>query len=172
MKKILIFSWYIVTGLTLLAFILMVATPAIDHINYDDSHSYIDGIVALFGTKKTYDLFITTSTSVISPSPLGLIGWTLIILAISILIVQRFFYKPIRKIIGRFDFILNYSVCLFLLLAGIFAFCVVASFYAANGYNDIPNNTYIGAGWVVSGILLILASLFRLYQLVRNQLSK
>ena len=57
-------------------------------------------------------------------------------------------------------------------LAGIFMFLVVPTFFSANGAKDVPSNASIGAGWVIAGILAIIAGGFAFLPTLMKLLGK
>lgn len=139
MKKFLEFSGFIALGLALLGFILMMATPAIVY----DGDALLKGTEAIFGGKN-YD-----------PVTLALLAWIfglLGILALGALVVL-----PLLKIkaLDKFAGFIALGLCLLFLVVGIFMFCVRSAAYSGS----ILNIGTIGAGWVIGGILFVLAGL-------------
>ena len=175
MKKFLQFASWIALGLAVVAVILMIATPAIDvtvnSIGGGSTHKYINGTTALFGAKETYDFIVTSATSVTHAAPLAVVGWILLLVG-AIVIVLGAVLPAIKEKLGKFAIALDLAAFVLLLLGGIFAFCVVASFYGANGYNSVPSGAAIGFGWVMSGILAILGALVTICPAASNLISK
>ena len=64
------------------------------------------------------------------------------------------------KALDKFAGIIAFCICGLLVVACIFMFLVVPTFFAANGYDKVPDNAAIGAGWVIGGIIAIIAGAF------------
>ena len=175
MKKFLQFAGWIALALVVVAAVLMIATPAVDvtvnSLSGGSTHRYINGATALFGAKETYDFVVISGTSVTNPAPLGLIGWILLLVG-AVVIVLGAVLPAIKEKLGKFAIALDLAAFVLLLLGGIFAFCVVGSFYTANGYDSVPNSAAIGFGWVMSGILAILGALVAICPAASNLLGK
>lgn len=175
MKKFLQFAGWIALGLAVVAAILMIATPAIDvtvnSLGGGSTHKYVNGATALFGAKETYDFVVVSGTAVTNPAPLGLVGWILLLVG-AIVIVLGAVLPAIKEKLGKFAIALDLVAFILLLLAGIFAFCVVASFYSNNGYNSVPSGAAIGFGWVMAGILAILGALVSICPAASNLIGK
>lgn len=158
MKKLLQFSGLISLVLAIVAFILMMATNAVIQ-GSGNLQVVTPGTTAIFG--KTENI-IGGLNSVTKASPLALIGWILMI--VGMIIVCLGVVLPLLKInaLEKFSGILDIVALACFVVAGIFMFLVVPTFYAANGVEakDIPDNAVIGAGWVIGGILAIVAGAF------------
>lgn len=150
MKKVLKYSGICAFVLALVGFILMMATPAILDKTGLGTIEY-SGVVAIFGHK---------STGYLDPeykaAALGLIAWILIL--VGLIIVCAGIVLPLLKVkvLERFAGVLNLVAVICFVLAGVFMFIIVPNFYGANGW-DVPNTAAIGGGWVVGGILSIVA---------------
>lgn len=157
MKKLLQFSGLISLVLAIVAFILMMATNAM--VNSSGNLQVVTaGTTAIFGKTESTIL----GDVVTKPSALALIGWILMI--VGMIIVCLGVVLPLLKInaLEKFSGILDIVALACFVIAGIFMFLVVPTFYAANGVEakDIPNTAAIGAGWVIGGILAIVAGAF------------
>ena len=157
MKKLLQFSGLISLVLAIVAFILMMATNAM--VNSSGNLQVVTaGTTAIFGKTESTIL----GDVVTKPSALALIGWILMI--VGMIIVCLGVVLPLLKInaLEKFSGILDIVALACFVIAGIFMFLVVPTFYAANGVEakDIPNTAAIGAGLVIGGILAIVAGAF------------
>ena len=151
MKKVLQFSGFISLVLVVVTFILMLASNAVVGSTSLGDYS-VAGSTAIFGKTDT----VLGTTVHTNPSALGLIAWILIL--VGMLIVIAGIVLPLLKVtaLEKFAGVLNLvAVCCFV-LGGIFMFIVVPTFYAANDA-DVPSGAGIGAGWVIGGILAIVA---------------
>ena len=155
MKKVLQFAGLISLVLGVVAFILMMATPAVIQPLVGDTQTVYAGTTAIFGKTESTIL----GDVVTKPSALALIGW--ILLLIGMIIVALGVILPLFKVkaLEKFSGILNLVACAALVVAGIFMFLVVPTFYAANEW-DVGDKTQIGAGWVIGGIIAIAAGAF------------
>lgn len=159
MKKFLKFSGFVAAVLGIVAFILVMAAPALIVKNSLGTASF-DGIVAIFGKKEGLTaadaLYLTNSDGVIVLAPLALIGWILLLSALLIVLIG--IILPLLKVhaLDKIAGVLNLIAVGAFIVAGIFFFTVVGNLFAANG-RDIANGAAIGAGWVIAGILAILA---------------
>ena len=150
MKKILQFSGVISAVLAAVAFILMMATNAIIFDTNYVKLSPISGVHAIFGNAD--HLFS-------KPSALALIAWILVLLGFVVACVGAILPLLNVKKIEKFAGVMNLCVVVCLVLAGIFMFLVVPTFFGANEV-DVPDSAKIGAGWVIGGILAIAAGAF------------
>ncbi len=152
MKKALKYSGIVALLLAVVAFILMLVTPAIIEQITDSTQHNISGAWAIFGgTEK--GLLVDTQWK---PSVLALIGWILGLVGMLILCLGVILPLLKVKALEKFAGLLNLIAVGCLIVAGIFCFIVVPTFYAANEL-DVPNYAAIGAGWVIAGIVYILA---------------
>ena len=160
MKKVLQFAGIISLALAIIAFILFMATPGVVLKSGNSQYNY-PGTTVIFGSKEAITVVgINLGTSETKPSALALIGW--IMLLIGLLVECASIVLPLLKVkaLEKFSVIFDIAVCVLFVLAGIFAFIVVPTFYAANGVDNVPNGAGIGAGWVIGGILAIAAGAF------------
>ena len=155
MKKVLQFAGLISLVLGVVAFILMMATPAVIQPLVGDTQTVYAGTTAIFGKTESTIL----GDVVTKPSALALIGW--ILLLIGMIIVALGVILPLFKVkaLEKFSGVLEIAACAALVVAGIFMFLVVPTFYAANEW-DVGDKTQIGAGWVIGGIIAIAAGAF------------
>ena len=160
MKKVLQFSGIISLALAAVAFILMMATPAILYVDGSATYSF-GGSLAIFGGSLDLNqkaILLTTGDAKLAV--LGLLAWIFIL--VGLLIVLAGVILPLLKVnaLEKFAGILNLVALVLFVVGGIFMFCVVPNFFGANGFNDVPSKAGIGAGWVIGGILAIAAGAF------------
>ena len=155
MKKVLQFAGLISLVLGVVAFILMMATPAVIQPLIGDTQTVYAGTTAIFGKTESTIL----GDVVTKPSVLALIGW--ILLLIGMIIVALGVILPLFKVkaLEKFSGILDIVALACFVVGGIFMFLVVPTFYAANEW-DVGDKTQIGAGWVIGGIIAIAAGAF------------
>ena len=166
MKKLLKYSGFISLVLVVVAFILMMATNAIV-VSIGNTQAATKGTTAIFGE--------TTSTILgdvkTNPSVLALLAWIFIL--VGLVIVLLGIILPLLKVhaLEKFAGLLNLVAVLLFVVAGVFMFIVVPTFYAANNI-DVPNNAAIGAGWVIGGILSILGGAIAILPAAADFLGK
>ena len=155
MKKVLQFAGLISLVLGVVAFILMMATPAVIQPLVGDTQTVYAGTTAIFGKTESTIL----GDVVTKPSALALIGW--ILLLVAMIIVALGVILPLFKVkaLEKFSGILDIVALACFVVGGIFMFLVVPTFYAANEW-DVGDKTQIGAGWVIGGIVAIAAGAF------------
>ena len=155
MKKVLQFAGLISVVLGVVAFILMMATPAVIQPLVGDTQTVYAGTTAIFGKTESTIL----GDVVTKPSALALIGW--ILLLVAMIIVALGVILPLFKVkaLEKFSGILDIVALACFVVGGIFMFLVVPTFYAANEW-DVGDKTQIGAGWVIGGIIAIAAGAF------------
>ena len=130
--------------LALIAFILLMATPALTQTHGNITLS-VKGMTAIFGGDNG--------------EPLGtsLTAWILLLIGLlCALFLAAVPYVKGIKLGKKILALLGLCTAVLLLVAGILAFCPVADINAKAGLNT---GYGLGAGWVFGGILLILASL-------------
>ena len=159
MKKVLQFAGLISLALGVVAFILMMATDAVIQPLVGDTQTIYAGTTAIFGKTTSTDVIIGTVTNTIKGSPLALIGWILMLVALIIVLLGV--VLPLLKVtaLEKFAGILNLVALACFVVGGIFMFLVVPTFYAANEW-DMNDSVKIGAGWVIGGIVAIVAGAF------------
>lgn len=171
MKILLKYSGIISAVLAIVAFILLLATPGV--IVNDTNFA---GTLCIFGGEIKGILLVYKYSATWA----GLLAFILIIVALVILICA--IVLPLLKVkaLDKFAGILNLVAVISLILAGVFAFCIVAAFKAANGDGIVKAFGFvietakfeIGAGWVVAGILSILAGVFAVLPAAADFISK
>lgn len=171
MKKVLQFAGLISLVLAAVAFVLMLATPAIVLTSGNTQYIY-KGTVVLFGSKEAVSIVgINLGTVETKPSVLALIGF--ILLLVGLVIVLLGVVLPLLKVkaLEKFAGLLNLVALVCFVLAGVFMFLAVPTFFAANEA-DVPNSASLGAGWVIGGILAIAAGAFAILPAAAAFLSK
>ena len=174
MKTVLKFSGIIAFVLAVVAFILMMATTSVvytTNVNVpglgSGSHSSsVSGTVGIFGD----DHFAAPWA--------GLIAWILIIVAL--LILCSAIVLPLLKVkaLDKFAGILNLVAVIALVVAGVFMFLEVTAWTAANGDGSYSlgsalNGSYsLGAGWVIAGIISIVAGVVAVLPAAADFLDK
>ena len=146
MKQFIKFSGLCAAVLALVTFILQLATPAITGANIGGwGNGNVPGTVAIFGN-DTYTL-----------SWAGLLSWIFVLVALlgvcCITVCDLLKIKALEK----FASLILFVGAGLLLVAGIFMFTVSGTFLAANGLNNLVS-AGVGAGWIIGGILAILAA--------------
>ena len=151
MKKVLPFAGLIAFVLALVAFILLMATPGIVATNGDGA---VKGTIAIFGgNEKIWGaLAIEYKGSV-----LALIGWILLLVGLLAACAGAIGGLLKVKALQNLGTVFALVAAGCFLVAGIFFFLVVPTWYAANDLN-VPDNVAIGAGWVVAAILTLVAA--------------
>ena len=152
MKSFLKYSGIIATALAVVAFVLLMATPSIIMVSpkvlntvTTQSLSGIDGIFGAEGTTLWA----------------GLLSWILALVGIVALVLGV--VLPLLKVdLGKFARVINIVAVVALVLAGVFAFFEVSALIGTNP--DIYNASIkagmqykLGAGWIISAIMLILS---------------
>ena len=140
MKKFLEFAGFCAFGLALVGFILMMATPAVVT---KDADALLSGTGAIFGGEYA------------DPVVLALLAWIFGLLGILVLCAVLVLPLLKIKVLDKFAGFIAFGLCLLFVLVGVFMFCVRASANADSMFNI----GYIGAGWVIGGILFVLAGL-------------
>lgn len=167
MKKVLQFSGIISLALAVIAFILMMATNAI--VQSSGSLQVVtEGTKAIFGKVEHGSLIDVTYKL----APMALLAWIFIL--IGLVIVALGVILPLLKInaLEKFSGILDIVALACFVVGGIFMFFVVPSYWAANEYGDIPDSAKIGAGWVIGGIIAIVAGAFAILPAAAAFMSK
>ena len=159
MKKYLKYSGICAALFAVVAFILMLATPALAFrttvLGQEVEGDPISGAVAIFG--KTENNIVTHGAWV------GVVAFILVLVAIVIIVAG--IVLPLLKVnaLEKFAGVLNLVAVGALITAGILMFFLAPAFYGAN--NDgkaIPDGVtgVLKAGWVISAILSIVAGAF------------
>ena len=156
MKKVLQFAGVISLALAVIAFILMLATPAIVLSSGNSQYIY-KGTVVLFGSKESANIAgLITLTSETKPSVLALIGFILIIVALVILLLGVILPLLKVKALEKFAGVLNLVAVAALVTAGILIFFTEPAFGAANEWSEESIKAWtLGGGYIAAGILSI-----------------
>ena len=158
MKKLFKFAGLAAALLALIGFILIMATHVA---NYKDGNlsGYFEGMNAIFGTGKTS----TTVGSITAVGDFddklawsGLLAWIFALLAILALVCVSVLPLLKVKALDKFLGLITLVAAGLLIVAAIFAFVSKGVLFAVNEYNN-ANDWTLGAGWVIGGILFILA---------------
>ena len=171
MKKYLKYAGICSLVLAAIAFVLMMATPAI---SYKSSITNVDfgGTVAIFGSKDlTLAQVALIGASEAKPSVLALIAWILALAGLVIVLLG--IIMPLLKVkaFTKFAGVLNLVAVGCFVVAGIFMFIVVPTFFGAHEV-DVPNGANIGAGWVIGAIIYILAGAVAILPAAMDFISK
>lgn len=160
MKKVLQFAGLISLALAAVAFVLMMATPAVSYTVSSSSTVNFAGTLAIFGGELDTAQILIMLTDKAKPATLALLAW--IFALVGMIIVLLGVVLPLLKVkaLEKFAGLLNLCVLVLFVIAGIFMFTVRAGFFSAQGFNDVPEKAAIGFGWVFGGILLIIAGAF------------
>ena len=178
MKKVLQFSGLISLVLVVVAFILMMASPAVvgtSEVLGSKSITNLNGINAVFGKGSDLTaaetLWFANSDGKIVLSATSLIGW--ILLLAGLVIVLCGIILPLFKVnaLEKFAGLLNLIAVVCFVLGGIFMFLVVPTLYGANG-RDVADGAGIGAGWVIGGILAIVGGAFAILPAAMDFIGK
>ena len=161
MKKALKFSGLVAAVLATLAFILMMFTPALTAKGALTGGNYeLAGTAAIFG--KADDLTLGEAAvfcnkdGVIPATWSAITAWILMMAAVVILLLGVILPLFKVKALTKFAGLLNLIVVVFLVLAGTFMFIQVPTFLAFAGKSDASGYA-LGAGWIISAIIAIVA---------------
>ena len=166
MKKVLPFAGLIAFVCALIALILMLATNGVIVTSGNLQVNYA-GTTVIFGKTESTIL----GDAVTKPSVLALIGF--ILLAVGLLAACAgvlggvLKVKALQKMGGLFALIA--AGCF--LVAGIFMFLAVPTFYGANDAK-VPDGAALGAGWVIGAILNLVAAAFAALPAILGLLGK
>lgn len=168
MKTFLKFSGLISLVAAVVGFVLMLATQAVV-ITSGNTTYFFTGPDVMFGCTKSALGGLLAATY--KAAPLALIAFILVIVALLVLLAG--FVLPLAKIkvLERFAGVLNLCALVCLVLAGIFMFCVVPNFFGVNEMN-VPDGSGVGAGWVIGGIIFIVAGAVAICPAVADFLGK
>lgn len=150
MKKFLKYSGLCAAVLGIVAFILMMATPAIVSTNSD---SVVKGTLVIFGGSEAIWGAIAITYK---GSAMALLSWIFALVALVIVLLGVILPALKVKALTKFAGLLNLVACVLLVMAGVFMFFEVGTWYSANNLGD-PSNVAMGAGWVIGAILYIVA---------------
>ena len=164
MKTFLKFSGIFALIVAVVAFILVMATPAISIHVIGNTYTNIAGTSVIFGESAL-------GIQVWNPSPLSLIAWILLIVALLLLVFGALLPFLKVKSLNKFAGLLNIIAVVSLVVAGIFIFITVPAFYGAQG-SDVNANAALSAGWVIEGILSIAAGVLAVAPAFADFISK
>ena len=166
MKKVLPFAGLIAFVLALVALILMLATNGVIVTSGNLQVNYA-GTTVLFGKTESTIL----GDVVTKPSVLALISFILLVVgllaACAGVLGGLLKVKALQKLGGLLALVA--AGCF--LVAGIFMFLAVPTFYGANDAN-VPDGAALGAGWVIGAILNLVAAAFAALPAVMGLLGK
>ena len=166
MKKVLPFAGLIAFVLALVALILMLATNGVIVTSGNLQVNYA-GTTVLFGKTESTIL----GDVVTKPSVLALIGF--ILLVVGLLAACAGVLGGLLKVkaLQKFGGLLALVAAGCFLVAGIFMFLAVPTFYGANDAK-VPDGAALGAGWVIGAILNLVAAAFAALPAVMGLLGK
>lgn len=157
MKKLLKYTGICSFILALIAFILMLSTNSLEY-HREHTEAAISGILGTFGgVAASLNLGpLGTYNATYNATWSAIIAFILILVALIILLAG--FILPLLKIhtLDKAAGILNLVAVLALIVAGIFLFIELPCFNGANGGGDTTGWS-LGAGWIVGGIMCLLA---------------
>ena len=173
MKKFLQFSGLIAAVVAIVAFVLMLACPALQYVPTYGDTLYIQGVDAIFGKTSSHDFggVVTASATVYKATASAIIAFVLLIVAIVILILGAIL--PLCKInaLNKFSGLLNLIAVVALVAAGILIFIEKPCFVAAQG-NELYKDYALAAGWIISAICAIVAGALAIAPAFADFLSK
>ena len=169
MKKFLKYSGICAAILALVAFILMLATPAI---LYDGQDVVAQGTTVIFGKTTTTNAIITTVKSHTDLAWSALLAWIFVMVSLIILLCGVILPALKVKALEKFAGLLNLCAVVLLVVAGIFMFITTPVFFAANGVDSVPDKCALGAGWIIGGILALAAGIVAILPAVADFLGK
>ncbi len=150
MKKVVKFSGIIALALSVLGFILIMATPCITISSDFGMSKSFGGVKGIFGANAQW---------------CGTLAWIFVLISIIALIISLL---PMLKItaLEKFNNIFAIVAAVLLVIGGFILF-FEASAASSNGWMDdgLPitgalASFKLGAGWIISGIMFIIAGLF------------
>ena len=172
MKKALKYAGVCSLLLAAVAFVLMMATPAVVYSSGSSSVTFGGNLAIFGGALDTAQKLLLLTTGDAKPSVLALIAWILAIVGLVILLLGVLLPLLKVKAFTKFAGLLNLIAVVCLVVAGIFMFIVVPTFFAGNGFEEAPKNAAIGAGWVIGGIVYIVAGAVAICPAVADFVSK
>lgn len=158
MKTFLKFSGVIALALGVVALILMLVSPGIVADNLVNALYDFSGTTCIFGKGDYF-----------APTWAGLLAFILVVVALVILLAA--FILPLLKVkaLDKFAGVLNLVAVVSLIVAGVFMFCIVPAYEAANGSVYQPG---VGAGWVIGAILAIVGGFVAIAPAAADFISK
>lgn len=163
MKKFLQFASFIACALGLVAFVLLMVTPAIKNtvtVLGSTTVTTYAGMAALFAGGQVVSRSGSTTLSTAfdgKAAPVALIAWILLLVAILAMVVS--FLLPLLKVKVDAKILSLVALCgaILLLVAGILLFFTLPSFAKANEWSS-TDNTNLAFGWVLSAILALVGA--------------
>ena len=172
MKNVLKFSGAIAFVLGLVAFILMMATNSIVSLG-DNLSGFYSGTAALFGN-GSYKLASGGGSLVLDFSGTlawnALLGWIFTICGLLLTCFGLILPFLKNKTLDKFAGLLNLIGVALFAVGGVLLFFTVPAFAAANDVN--LDKWGLGAGWVIAGILYLVAAGFAALPVVAQILKK
>ncbi len=167
MKSLLKCSGFLSCLFALVAFILLMVTPSVVYnLKISDASENISGLVGIFGG----------SDAQYGMPWAGILAWVLSLVALLILVVTVVLPVFDVKVLGKFKGLLNLIAAILLVVAGVFAFFELTAFKSANDtlvtLAQLTGSYSLGIGWIISGILFIIAGLFALLPVINKLLAK
>ena len=182
MKKFLQFAGIISLALAAVAFILMMATHAIEYKaeGLISASAWYSGAAVIFGKGPAYSsgaisiLGVSGSDNYTFEGNLAvtaLLSWIFVLAAMIILLVG--IVLPLLKInaLQKFAGLLNLIAVCLLVLGGILMFFTLLVFSAANEWNS-TDGCAIGAGWIIAAILYIVAGVVAIMPAAADFIAK
>lgn len=166
MKKVLPFAGLIAFATAAVALVLMLATNGVVVTSGNLQLNYA-GTTVVFGKTESTIL----GDAVTKPSVLALIGFILLVVGLLAscagVLGGLLKVKALQKFGGLF--MLVAAGCF--LVAGIFMFLAVPTFYGANDAK-VPDGAALGAGWVIGAILALVGAAFSALPAIMGLLGK
>lgn len=172
MKKFLQFAGIISLALAAVAFVLMMATPAVLVKITSSSTVQFAGTMAIFGGKPDTAQALVILATEVKPAVMALLAWIFILIAMIILLLGVVLPLLKVKALERFAGLLNLIAVALLVVGGVFMFIVLPSFYGAQDIKDVPDAASIGAGWVIGGIVAMIAGVIALLPMAADFMGK
>ena len=181
MKKFLQFAGIISLALAAVGFILMMATHALTYHtagSLGEANAWYSGVAVIFGKGPA-----SSSGSILgfggtlngdfegTLSWSALLGWIFVL--VSMVIVCLGIVLPLLKInaLQKFAGLLNLIAVGLLVVGAIFTFIALPTFAAANNWNS-TDHWALGAGWVIAGILYIIAGAIAILPMAADFMAK
>jgi len=155
MKKYLKFAGLVACVLALVAFILLMATHAV--VANGNSGTWVGGTAIIFGSGRAAVLGYEGDVNDVKVIWTALLSWIFILVGMIIVLVAFVLSLLKIKVLEKFSGVLDLVVIGLFLAAGILTFFTALA-YA--GVNEVDAKDWVlGGGYVVAGILAILAGL-------------
>ena len=169
MKKFLQYSGIFAFVLALVAFILMLACPALAYSNGSLTNE-IGGTMGIFGGELA-DLGFLGKVAY-KGTWSAIIAFFLLIGAMVILLLG--FLLPLFKVhaLDKFAGVLNLIAVLALIVAGVFLFIELPCFAGVNWDGKVGDGWALGAGWIIAGILALAGGIVAILPTAADFLSK